>query len=659
MMISSILIHFILLSSYFSAVFLIGHLLFLFITFVLTRLGYDIIPISFGRLPLNIIDDEDFLRSLAWSERDSDGSVIERGAVISEETLRSVPYDFVDLYFREENGNVLTKDNLQRIKNVEDDFFLDATFQADFCLLGPGGSCTKPSSILRFFDGSYSALDSTFNDPDFDNVEGVLHLASTLNQTKVSLQRYLGRNAVITSTSAVSEVTRCMLSLGLPLEGYANATHNQEQQDEDIKAFMVDSFLVKGDGYFESGVGPMEFVYNSFTLLILFISRQVFLDLALAGGSFLFIVFFVCFQTQSFWVGLFGILSIITSFFGANILYRVVFDFRYFGIFHVLAIFIILGIGADDLFVFFDNWKTTGKFQYPSLAHRLSDCYRKASLAMLFTSLTTAMAFIISAFSPFLTINSFGLFSGLLILVNYASVIIFFPVVVVNYHLSWEQYKCCCCCPKRGTSIRHADSQGATNLAYINENNSGVEAVSGQEVIVQNGVATPVDNHIMVLNHADASDGVTPVEQGTPALDLEKKVVLNAVENGGFNHVNGIQKEVLNQPSETKPHPLPDDEVVVLNAVGHEGGAPPPDVVPQTDTKGIESRRNFVVRFMAGPFFRFITHRIVKWVVVFFFFIVIILVAWSCSYVRVNEEQVSFLGTILIDYSLSAIFTLM
>ena len=43
--------------------------------------------------------------------------------------------------------------------------------------------------------------------------------------------------------------------------------------------------------------------------------------------------------------------------------FRVILDFRYIGIFHILSVFIILGIGADDVFIFMDTWKETGHHQ--------------------------------------------------------------------------------------------------------------------------------------------------------------------------------------------------------------------------------------------------------------------------------------------------------
>ena len=60
---------------------------------------------------------------------------------------------------------------------------------------------------------------------------------------------------------------------------------------------------------------------------------------------------------------------------------------------------------------------------------------------MFFTSVTTAMAFAVSATSPFLAVYSFGVFSCILVAVNYISVIIFFPTVIITYHLYWEKYK--------------------------------------------------------------------------------------------------------------------------------------------------------------------------------------------------------------------------
>ena len=64
--------------------------------------------------------------------------------------------------------------------------------------------------------------------------------------------------------------------------------------------------------------------------------------------------------------------------------------------------FNLLGIGADNVFIFVDTWKASGYQNHPTPAHQMSAAYRKASLAMFFTTTTTMAAFLVSAFSPFI-----------------------------------------------------------------------------------------------------------------------------------------------------------------------------------------------------------------------------------------------------------------
>ena len=436
----------------------------LFITVILVRTGYDILPITFDRVPLDIRDDSDYLRGLAWDHRMEDESVIVRGSAAGddsgsgEQDERSVTGEFVEMYWEiADGGNVFTKVNLQAIKQVEDDFFQDEEFQNKFCLLDGNNECQKSRSILRFFDGTHQDKNPIFNDPNFDNVMGVLRAANANPTTKRLLQYHLGKDAVIDETQTYSPATRSLLLLGLPLKDFANTSDREDEQGKNVDRFFLDTFAPKGEAYFRDGVGEMQFFFGSGSLIFVTITSQVFKDLALAIGSFVFIILFMCIQTGSLWVSLFANLSIFTGFCCANLIYRVILDFRYFGTFHVLAVFIILGIGADDVFVFYDSWKETRHHRYLSLAHRLSDCYRKASLAMFFTSLTTAIAFIVSATSPFLGISSFGVFAGLLVMVNYISVILFFPAVVIMYHTYFEKYKCCCCCPRSSGSVQNIE----------------------------------------------------------------------------------------------------------------------------------------------------------------------------------------------------------
>ena len=429
----------------------------------------------------------------------------------------------MELFFEREEGTVFTKTNLEAMKEIEDQFWAIEEFHTSYCMRekNPPYNCTKPVSVLRFFDGTYADEDPIFINPNFDNIAQTLNAAKLNNVTRAELYYTLGKNSTINATHAVASIIREKIFLGMPLEGYKNETDRDDDQLDEIEDFMVDNFKPIGKRYFSDGAGDMEFFYGSMSLLLNAIKSLVVRDISLVFGSIAFIVLFLLFQTGSIWVTGWGVFSIISGFLGANLIYRIVLDFVYFGIFHVLAIFILLCIAADDIFVFYDTWKFSAHHRYPSVAHRLSDCYRKAGGAMLYTSLTTAIAFAVSASSPLLAISTFGLFSALLILVNYISIIVFFPTVVVSYHFIWENYKCCCCCPR-----------GESSVADVN------------------------------------------------------------------------------------------------------------DTAPEANTKDSKGP-NPVVRFFGGPYFRFITHPVARWVILAFFAVLVAVSLYFVSDLKINEEQVT------------------
>ena len=234
----------------------------------------------------------------------------------------------------------------------------------------------------------------------------------------------------------------------------------------------MDTYAEILDEMYNNGIGDLKFYYNSGALLVDALTKQVVLDLMLAVASFLFIFFFMWLQTGSLWITSWAVFSVLSSFNITNLIYRIVFDYRYIGIFHVLSIFIILGIGADDIFVFMDTWKQSKGKKYKNLVHRLSDVYRHAAKAMLITSFTTVVAFLSNVSSPLLAISSFGLFSAILVTVNYLSVILFFPTVVIVHHLS-RKGQCCCCtlCCCNSQSMENIPTESKENLETSHSSN--------------------------------------------------------------------------------------------------------------------------------------------------------------------------------------------
>lgn len=71
-----------------------------------------------------------------------------------------------------------------------------------------------------------------------------------------------------------------------------------------------------------------------------------------------------------------------------------------------MVIFIVLGIAADDIFVFIDAWRQSAAIVLfkGNLHMRMSYTFKRAVRAISVTSSTTAVAFLANAFSPLMPI---------------------------------------------------------------------------------------------------------------------------------------------------------------------------------------------------------------------------------------------------------------
>ena len=404
--------------------------------------GYNLVPASFNSVPLFLNDHDTRLRDLAWRNKDRYENRVRRYVIDSGSATweRGNELDTMEIIYNLPNGNIFTKEMLTKIEAIENELFSIEEYNGKYCKVDANRTCVKPTSVLRFFDGTYVNLNPVFYDPSFSKIPAVLYAASQHNTTRDIMDYHCGRKSHVTQNEASSEITRSYLPIGWPLPVV------QRTQIENFLASTLKPALNKIQ---DENSANFEFSYYSRLLFFNDVKKQAIKDLMFAAGSLCFIFLFICFQTGSLWITSLATFSIITSFLGANLIYRIALDYQYFGFFHILSVFIILGIGADDIFVFYDTWMATALFPYPSLAHRLSDCYRRAIGAMSVTSFTTMTAFFASGLSPLLAVQSFGIFSGILVAVNFISVVVFLPTVVIMYHVKFEKFvwPCCRCCP--------------------------------------------------------------------------------------------------------------------------------------------------------------------------------------------------------------------
>lgn len=286
------------------------------------------------------------------------------------------------------------------------------------------------------------------------NVDNVLKLMKHMLRIP-SLGRFIfffDKNFLETGES---RFTRAIYSFGLPLEGYNNREDRAAEQSEKLAKWFQDdlrAFLIN-----KSENSPLDVLYfatplvaDEFLLIIVF-------DMLLAVGSMIVVFAWLWYQTESVTVAIAAMTEILLSLPLALFVYRLVLGLEYISGLVAMCLYIVLAIGADDVFVFMDAYKqslyqgpeVTGSFQT-----RMLWTYRRAAGAMLITSFTTACAFFATALSPLAEVASFGIFAALCIIFDYLLVITWLPAIVVYYHNNWElKPNCCCaCCHPKGCS---------------------------------------------------------------------------------------------------------------------------------------------------------------------------------------------------------------
>ncbi|XP_061195988.1 uncharacterized protein LOC133204259 [Saccostrea echinata] len=412
------------------------HIFAIVTTVALLGAGKNVFPTDFKRLPLVLYDDSTRKQDLAWRSRDSYSLKITRPALglynHYPTWARGRVGDILEVILQVDNGDIFSQPNLILIQQIENLMFNFKDYKSRHCQIDEFYECVKPWSVIRLFDGtynsnsSYNSNTSKFNKLIFKNSKDVLCNATKSDETKEFVEFIFPKGYNPCRPGSASSVTRILLPMGYPLWGENNKTR--------IENFLVNEMKPNIEHIRDNILGDRMYLY--YTSELIFdndVTQQAFDDMLFAIGSFLFIFLVMWIQTKSFFITFFGIFSILTSFLLANLVYRYVFNYEYFGFFHIISMFIILGIGADDVFVFYDTWRLTGDWDYPTMAHRLTDCYYRAAKTTFITSLTTMAAFLVSGTSPLLPVASFGLFTGVLVGVNYICDLIYFPTAIILY----------------------------------------------------------------------------------------------------------------------------------------------------------------------------------------------------------------------------------
>ncbi|XP_072940767.1 protein dispatched [Epargyreus clarus] len=168
------------------------------------------------------------------------------------------------------------------------------------------------------------------------------------------------------------------------------------------------------------------------------------------GGIFVFISVWI--YTKSFILSFLLFIAITYSLGIAYFLYIFVFNLDFFPFMNLLVVVVVIGIGADDAFLYVKIWKMISKQLIRDnviseengltdiknvssagetiLVQILVETLKHSVVAIFITTLTTAVAFFASYVSYIPAINCFSVFAGTSVLVNFVLMISWLPVSV-------------------------------------------------------------------------------------------------------------------------------------------------------------------------------------------------------------------------------------
>jgi len=188
------------------------------------------------------------------------------------------------------------------------------------------------------------------------------------------------------------------------------------------------------------------------------IVSQIYKDMNLCFACLAFIWLYVTIHLQSLFLSTVSMLNIGLSIPMGLIIYKIFLKIPFFSLLHVAVLLIILGIGADNTFLFNDTWNQAK--QIPAIRDKLEErvaySLRKASGAIIATSVTNFVAFLGTCFSVFMPISAFGIFAVIVVSIDYILIILILPMYYVLYEkhiqplFSWKSLfskllRCLCC----------------------------------------------------------------------------------------------------------------------------------------------------------------------------------------------------------------------
>lgn len=337
-----------------------------------------------------------------------------------------------------DRGNVLSPSAIAQMQSVERAVFNSPTYQQLLCLQEGSGKCVAPTTPTTINSSSSTSVSELFAQNKF------FFPANTPSHV---------------NASSVIAYTRTEFPIGFPLANYSSPADRAEEQQQRVYEILQREVLPLLRRTMDSSQdGQVKLVYFHDQTRAKESTAILLQDLTYAGMAAAVVFVSLCFHFSSVLLGLGAILQVMVSFPVTLFFYRLVLNIDLFGGLHVIAIFLILGIGVDDCFVLFDAYDQVTRL-HPALplANRLKHSYHSAAYTTFTTTLTTFLCFLSLVTCPIPVLKWFGVFCSLLVLINYLLCVTLFVGLICLY----DQHV------RRNTTPRAAVTFGERTLTWV------------------------------------------------------------------------------------------------------------------------------------------------------------------------------------------------
>jgi hypothetical protein len=248
-------------------------------------------------------------------------------------------------------------------------------------------------------------------------------------------------------------VQRCCDTSDAP----ADQKSSMRQLDKDWLRFAKNELLPllqEGSRGIDNGDWKLKVYFSGSKLSDLEVMTSLYNDLYLAAGSMVFVILYMLFHTKSLLLSLVGFLVIILSIPTAYAVFAMTTGQTTMSIASFLALFLVIGLGSDVVFIYTDFWRNSEKIA-DDVPTRLSWTALHAGKASLVTTSITAVSFFANIASVLKPLREFGFFMGLCVMLAWALLTaILVPACALDERLSICFRNCCQCRRRRRLRCR-------------------------------------------------------------------------------------------------------------------------------------------------------------------------------------------------------------